>query len=141
MVLCFVVAPAFVPDVPYLQIVRSAGLGLITPNTTTRLLCDRPSPVPFKPLSTIRIYLPRSIIETRPNSPQTRPIAAIRARLPACIRINKKRMPVRHPLPVLLYVITTSIYRYLFPILPLVAGYLSRTQLTWICRYLSWYLC
>lgn len=130
MVLRFVVLPAHVPDVPYLQIVRSAGLGLITPNTTIRLFCDKPRPVPFLPPFTIKLSLPLSIIETRPNSPQTRLIAAIRARMPVCIRINKKRMPVRHPLSILLYVRFTNISRSLSPNRLLVANYPSRTQPT-----------
>ena len=130
MVLRFSVLPAFVPDVPYLQIVRSAGLGLNTPNTTTRQLCRKPRPVPFLPPFTIRLSLPRSNEEPRPNSPQTRQIAAIRARLPACIRINKKRMPVRHPLSMLLYVRFTNTHRYPTPNRLFVVSYLSKTQLT-----------
>ena len=130
MVLRFVVLPAFVSDVPYLQIVRSAGLGLTMPNTTTRQLCRKPSPVPFLHPFTIRLSLPRSSEEPRPNSPQTRSIAAIRARVPVCIRINKKRMPVRHPLSMLLYVTITSIHRSLSPNRLFVANCPSRTQLT-----------
>ena len=116
--------------VPYLQIVRSAGLGSIMPNVTRHLFCRQPCPVPFKPPFTIRLYLSRSNKDPRSNSLQTHPIAAIRARLPACTRTNKKRTPVRHPLPVLLYVTTTNIHRCPSPSWPPVASYLSRTQLT-----------
>ena len=130
MVLHFTVLPAPVPDVPYLQIVRSAGRGSITPHTTIRLLCDKPRPAPFLPLFTIKLSLPRSNIETRPNSPQIRSIAAIRARLQTGSRINKKRTPVRRPLSMLLYVRFTNIHRYLFPSRLLVVGDLSRTQST-----------
>lgn len=116
--------------VPYLQIVRSAGLGSIMPNTTTRLLCRKPCPVPFKPPFTIRLYLSRSNKDPRSNSLQTHPIAAIRAHLSACTRTNKKRTPVRHPLSILLCCDVTNIHRYLTPILQLRADCLSRTPLT-----------
>lgn len=74
------VFPVPVPDVPYLHIVRLAGLGLIIPRTTIHAETERkPRPVPSKPPFTLRLSLSRSITKPRRNSPQTRLKVAIRA--------------------------------------------------------------
>lgn len=131
MVVYLAIFPAFVPDVPYLHIVRLAGLGSTKPRTTIRAKTDRkPRPVPFKPPFTIRLYLPRSIIKLRSNSPQTRSNAVLHACLPARVNTQQKRIPIRYPLPALLCIRITSIRRYLTPILSLSASYLSSTPLT-----------
>lgn len=130
MVWNFAVLPVPVPYVPYLQIVRSVGLGSIMPNTAIRTLCDKPRPVPSLPPFTIRLSLPRSSKETRHISPQTRLIAAVRAWMPVCVWIKQKRASIRYPLFMLLYMTTTNIRRYLTPTRLLVVSCPSKIPLT-----------
>lgn len=122
---------AFVPDVPYLHIVRLAGLGSIIPRTTINAETEcKPRPVPFEPPLTLRLYLPRSIIKPRSISPQMRLNAAICTREATPVHTQQKRMQTYCTRFAFLYVTVTNIHRYPFPILLLAADYLSKTQLT-----------